>query len=251
MGFRTAQAKWSVAIIFILLLTSSARAQDQRLAQAEHLYAQRPDPWRVRQAISLLAELAKMEPDNYDAWWRLARYHHFLGKHATGKEEKLDALQKGIEAGQRAVSLQPNRPEGHFWLAANYGTYGQEKGIFTRWRLVKLIRQELEAVIRLDPHYVNGSAYAVLGKLYSDVPGLFGGSLERGIEYGEKAVKIGPDNSLAKLFLAESYLRAGRRPEAKRLLQEILGMTPDKDFEFEFTENQQEARRLLTKNFGN
>lgn len=249
MRFLTAQAKCSLAILCILLLTPLARTQDKRIAQAEEFYAQRPDLSRVRQAISLLTDLTNVDPDNYEAQWRLARYYHFLGKHAARQEEKLDALEKGIEVGKRAVSLQPNRPEGHFWLAANYGTYGQEKSVFTRWRLVKLIRQELEAVIRLDPHYVNGSAYAVLGKLYAEVPGLFGGSLERSIEYGEKAMKIGPDNSLAKLFLAESCLRAGRKPEAKRLIEELLTIAPDKDFEFEFTENQQEARRLLKEKF--
>ena len=111
------------------------------------------------------------------------------------------------------------------------------------------MREELEAAIRIDPRHENGSAYALLGKLYSDAPGLFGGNLQRGIEYGEKAVEIGPDNSLAKLFLAESYLKAGRKPDAKRLLEAILTMAPDKGYEFEFTENQQEARRLLKENF--
>jgi tetratricopeptide (TPR) repeat protein len=254
MGFAAAQANRGLAIIHVLTLffyvfPCRAEAQDQRLAHAEHLYAQRPDLVRVRQAIALVAELANADPQSYEAQWRLARYYHFLGKHVADKNERRRALEAGMEAGKRAVALQSNRPEGHFWLAANYGTDLQEKSIFTRWRLVKPIRQELEAVIHIDPYYVKGSAYAVLGKLYSEVPKLFGGNLEQGIADGEQAVKIRPDNSLAKLYLAESYLRAGRKPEAKRLLQEILTMSPDKDFEFEFTENQQEARRLLKENF--
>ena len=38
----------------------------------------------------------------------------------------------------------------------------------------------------------------------------------------EKALDIGPDNSLAKLFLAEAYLKEDRDDEARRLLEEIL-----------------------------
>jgi tetratricopeptide (TPR) repeat protein len=240
-----------LVIFFVLfpLFSFLAAAQDKRLAQAERLYAGRPDLSRVRQAISLLVELAQAEPKNYEAQWRLAKYYYFLGKHVTKEQEKFDAFQNGIAAGQRATSLQPNRPEGYFWLAANYGIYGQERGMFTQLKFVKPMRQALETVIRLNPSFENGSAYAVLGKLESEVPGLFGGSLKRGIEYLEKAVKIGSDNSLAKLFLAESYLKAGRKPEAKRLLEEILTMASDKNYEFEFTENQQEARRLLAKHF--
>jgi len=179
----------------------------------------------------------------------LAKYYHFLGKHATNKREKEDAFQKGIEAGKQATISQPDRPEGHFWLAANHILYGQEKGIFKSLSMIKPARQELEAAIRIDPAFENGSAYAVLGKLDSELPRLFGGNLKRGIEYLEKALKLAPSSSLVKLFLAESYLSAGRKQEAKRLLEEILTMAPDKNYEFEFTENRQEARRLLAKHF--
>ncbi|MBI4639596.1 MAG: tetratricopeptide repeat protein [Candidatus Tectomicrobia bacterium] len=238
-----------ISFLYIVLFTFTASAEDMRIAQAEQLYAQRSDLSRVSQAISLLTELIQETPKNYEVQWRLAKYYYFLGKHVTNKEEKFEAFEKGIEAGKQAVLLQPPRPEGHFWLAANYGTYGREKGILKSLMLVKPMRQELEAAIRIDPLHENGSAYAILGKLDSEVPRLFGGSLKRGIDYLEKAVKIGPDNSLAKLFLAESYLYAKRKEEAKQLLEEILTMAPDKNYEFEFTENQQEARRLLAKNF--
>ena len=62
-------------------------------------------------------------------------------------------------------------------------------------------------------------------------------------------MEIGPDNSLAKLFLAEAYLKEDRDDEARRLLEEILMMAPDEGYEFEFRENQEEARRLLSEHF--
>ena len=92
-------------------------------------------------------------------------------------------------------------------------------------------------MISLDPSHENGTAYAVLGKLDSEVPGLFGGNRKRGIRSLETALDIGPDNSLAKLFLAEAYLKDDRDAEARRLLDEILTMAPDEGYEFEFREN--------------
>ncbi len=238
----------AVAVGF-LSLVGSATAQESRIAQADQLYLQRSDLSRVREAISLLAAVVDEDAENYEALWRLTKYYHFLGTHAASNDAAKDALEQGIERGEQAVALVPDRPEGHFWLAASYGEYGQRRNIFKAWRLVEPMRKALRIVISLDPSHENGSAYAVLGKLDSEVPGLFGGNRKRGIRSLEKALDIEPDNSLAKLFLAEAYLKEDRDDEARRLLEEILTMAPDEGYEFEFRENQEEARRLLSEHF--
>ena len=242
----------AVAVCF-LSLVGSATAQESRIAQADELYLQRSDLSRVREAISLLAAVVDEDAENYEALWRLTKYYHFLGTHAASaasaasNDAAKDALEQGIERGEQAVALVPDRPEGHFWLAASYGEYAQRRNIFKAWRLVNPIRKALRMVISLDPSHENGSAYVVLGKLDSEVPGLFGGNRKRGIRSLEKALDIAPDNSLAKLFLAEAYLKEDRDDEARRLLEEILTMAPDEGYEFEFSENQEEARRLLSE----
>ncbi len=241
------RCRWLIGSL--LLVAIVAEAQNERLARADRLFAQRADLQHVHQTIALLNEILDERPDDYAALWRLARAYHFLGKHLTVKRERVITFKRGIEAGRRAVQLKPDRPEGHFWLAANYGEYGQQKSIFTRWRLVKPMRRELEAVIRLDPRFENGSAYAVLGKLDAEVPGLFGGNLNRGIRSLQRALQIGPNNSLAELFLAESYLKAGRRQEARRLLESILTQAPDPGYEVEYLDNRRRARELLDKHF--
>ena len=235
--------------VCVLSLVGSATAQESRIAQADQLYLQRSDLSRVREAISLLAAVVDEDAENYEALWRLTKYYYFLGTHAASNDAAKDALEEGIERGEQAVALVPDRSEGHFWLAANYGSYGQRRNIFKRWRLVEPMRKALRIVISLDPSHENGSAYAVLGKLDSEVPGLFGGNRKRGIRSLEKALDIGPANSLTKLFLAEAYLKEDRDDEARRLLDEILTMAPDEGYEFEFKENQEEVRRLLSEHF--
>ena len=235
--------------VCLLSLVGSATAQESRIAQADQLYLQRSDLSSVSEATSLLADVVSEDAENYEAIWRLTKYYYFLGTHAVSKDTARDALEQGIERGEHAVALVPDRPEGHFWLAASYAAYGQRRNIFKRWGLVKPIRKALETAIGLDPDYENGSAYAVLGKLDVEVPGFFGGNRKRGITSLEKTLGIGPDNSLAKLFLAEAYLKEGQDDEARRLFEEILTMAPDEGYEFEFRENQEEARRLLSEHF--
>ena len=240
-----------MAVCF-LSLVGSATAQGSRIAQADQLYLQRSDLSRVREAISLLAAVVDEDAENYEALWRLTKYYHFLGTHAASaasNDAAKDALEHGIERGEQAVALVPDRPEGHFWLAASYGEYAQRRNIFKAWRLVEPMRKALRIVISLDPSHEHGSAYAVLGKLDSEVPGLFGGNRKRGIRSLEKALDIAPQNSLSKLFLAEAYLKEDRDDEARRLLEEILTMAPDEGYEFEFRENQEEARKLLSEHF--
>ena len=79
------------------------------------------------------------------------------------------------KAGETAVQLVPDRPEGHFWLAANMGTLADEGGLGQGLKLRGRIRKELQRTIAIDPTYEEGSAEAALGQWYAKVPGLFGG----------------------------------------------------------------------------
>jgi hypothetical protein len=109
-------------------------AQDKQAAQslvpqADKLYAQRDDLMKVRQGIILLRQARTADANNYDAAWRLAEFNYFLGTHTKEGAEREKALADGVEAGKAAVKLQPNRPEGHFWLGAGYGGRAQSSSL--------------------------------------------------------------------------------------------------------------------------
>ena len=76
---------------------------------------------KVRQAIVALRQVQADDPTNYDIAWRLAEFDYFLGSHSSDSGEKDKSFREGIEAGKLAVKLQDGKPEGHFWLGANYG----------------------------------------------------------------------------------------------------------------------------------
>jgi len=84
------------------------------VAHAQQLYGQRQDLRRVREAIVFLRQATTKEPGNYDASWQLAKYNYYLASHTGDASERDKAFQDGIEAGELAVKLQGDKPDGHF-----------------------------------------------------------------------------------------------------------------------------------------
>src|SRR5688500_18514436 len=84
------------------------------------LYAARDDPGQARRAAEVWQGRLAARPDDFDSAWKLARAHYWLGGHAPDVERRR-ALEEGIAAGRTAARLRPDRPEGHFWTAANMG----------------------------------------------------------------------------------------------------------------------------------
>ncbi len=145
---------------------------------ADGLYADRANLASATTASALWADALKQDPRDFEAAWKLARVSYWLGGHAPDKERRTH-LERGMEAARAAIALEPNRPEGHFWLAANMGTLAESFGLRNGLRYRGPVKQELETVLKLDPGFMNGSADRVLGRWYFRVPRLFGGSNKR------------------------------------------------------------------------
>src|SRR5205807_3159366 len=139
------------------------------------LYADRSNPASARQAADLWAARLASNSQDFEAAWKIARADYWLGGHAPDAGRRA-FLENGIVCGRRAVALQPSRPEGHFWLAANMGALAESFGLRQGLKYRKTIKEELETVRRIDPAFLQGSADRALGRWYFKVPSLFGGS---------------------------------------------------------------------------
>jgi Tfp pilus assembly protein PilF len=215
------------------------------IAQADQLYAQREDILRMRQGVVLLRQAYAADPGSYDAAWRLAKFNYYLATHTDG-DERDKAFRDGIEAGKSAIRLQGNRPEGHFWLGANYGGSLERATIFGI-ATVEDVRNEMQTVLKLDEGYQNGSAYMVLGLVALKTPRLLGGDRQKAVAEMEKGLRFGETNALLRLHLAEAYQAVGRSEDARQQLNVINNMTPDPNYMPEHKEALAEARQLLEK----
>jgi tetratricopeptide (TPR) repeat protein len=212
--------------------------------EPDRLYADRANLASARRAAELWAAQLANHPADFDAAWKLARADYWLGEHARESERRA-FLDGGIEAGRKAVAQQPNRPEGHFWIAANMGALAESFGIRAGLRYRKPVKDELEAVLRLDPAFMSGSADRVLGRWYYEVPGLFGGSNTKAEAHLRASLKYDDQSTISHYFLAEVLVDEGRKDEARGELHKVLGAPTDPDWAPEDADYKAKAAALL------
>src|SRR5438132_1024570 len=214
--------------------------------EPDRLYADRANLASARHAAELWAAELAGHPAAFDAAWKLARADYWLGGHASESERRA-FLEGGIESGRKAVALQPNRPEGHFWIAANMGALAESFGIRAGIKYRKPIREELETVLRLDPTFQQRSADRALGRWYYKVPRLFGGSYKLAEEHLRASLKANPHSTVSHFFLAELFIEEGRKDEARAELLKVIDSPLDPEWAPEDLEYKSKARSLLVR----
>jgi tetratricopeptide (TPR) repeat protein len=223
-----------------------SRPATEAIAEADQLYGGRADLVKVRQGVVTLREAQAEDQSNYDLAWRLAKFNYYLGSHTPEATERNKAFHDGIEAGKLAVKLQDGKPDGHFWLGANYG--GQAKNsMLSGLSDFDDIKREMETVVKLDEGYQTGSAYMALGQLYLEAPRLLGGDTEKAIQYLEKGLRVGPTNATLRGHLAEAYVAAHRNDDARKQIVELLAMKPAPGYEPEYEEAVASVKELQEK----
>ncbi|HEX6650353.1 MAG TPA: TRAP transporter TatT component family protein [Pyrinomonadaceae bacterium] len=216
---------------------------NEDVARALQLYAQREDLMKIREGIVSLRQAITKDPGNYDAAWQLAKFDYYLAMHPDDGTERDKAFRDGIASGKAAVQLQNDKPDGHFWLGANYGGAAQHSAI-QGLATVNDIRNEMETVLRLNEGYQNGSAYMVLGLVYLNAPSIVGGDPKQAVELMEKGLRFGEENAFLHLHLAEAYAKVGRTNDARKQVDVIRSMKPDQDYLPEYKEASNAANKL-------
>jgi len=223
--------------------TNSASAAED-ITSADQAYGQREDLMQLRRGIVSLRQAVTKDPGNYDAAWKLSKFDYYLATHTDDSKERDDAFREGINAGKTAVQLQNAKPDGHFWLGANYGG-AAERSAIQGLATVNDIRNEMDTVLRLDEGYQNGSAYMVLGLVYLNAPSIVGGDPKKAVEEMGKGLRFGEANAFLHLHLAEAYKKVGRNDDARKEIKKILSMTPDPNYLPEYKESSADAQELL------
>ena len=210
------------------------------------LYKERSDLGRAREAIAIWDARLKTDPRDFESAWKVSRATYWLGKHEE-RDAGRKTLERGVAAGRQAAALQPNRPEGHFWMAANMGALAESYGLRQGLRYRGQIREALERVLRIDAAFMDGSADRALGRWYHMVPGLFGGSETKSEEHLRKSLTYNPNSILSRFFLAETLFARDKDADAVAELRRVVAATPHPDFEPEDRELQKEAAEELAR----
>jgi tetratricopeptide (TPR) repeat protein len=207
------------------------------------LYADRANLASAQRAAELWTSELKANPA-FETAWKLARADYWLGSHAPVVERR-GFLESGIDAARKAAALEPNRPEGHFWIAANMGGLAESFGLRAGLKYRKPIKDELETTLKLDPAFMTGSADRALGRWYFKVPGLFGGSNKKAEEHLRASLKYDDQSTITRFFLAEVLIDLGRKREARAELQRVIDAPINPQWAPEDRDYKQKATMLL------
>ncbi|HZM90947.1 MAG TPA: TRAP transporter TatT component family protein [Blastocatellia bacterium] len=214
------------------------------VGRADELYQARAEPGSVRESVMVLSG-AHGGSDRYEVQWRLARALFFLGQEAGGPDSSKQLYAAGIGAGERAVALNKDRVEGHFWVGVNLALFAEANRGVRGLRALRSARLELRRAIEIDERYHGAGPLRVLGRLLYKAPKILGGSRKRSRELLERALAIAPSNSVTLLYAAELAISSGERDRALNLLRMVIDSPFDVEWEFENHRDRKLARSLL------
>ena len=199
----------------------------------------------TRAAETWSARLAADGKD-FDAAWKLARARSWIGERGARDGRKAQ-YELGMAAARRAIAIEPQRPEGHFWLAVNMGSLASAAPIRAGLRHRVAIRETLETVISLEPGYSRGAGHCALGKYYLQVPWLFGGSKSKAEKSVRACLVYDEANAMARYFLAQTLVARHRARDARTELEKVMEAPEDAAFGPETRLYKRKAARLLKK----
>ena len=156
--------------------------------------------------------------------WAIANYE------LSGDKQEA-AFESLIERADAAVAASPDSADLLIWNGIIKSSFAGAKGGLGALGLAKDARKSLEKALKIDDQALDGSAYASLGTLYSQVPGwpVGFGSDKKAVQLLEKALEINPDGIDSNYFYADYLLQQKEFDEAERYLLKAQSAPPRPD----------------------
>ena len=189
-----------------------------------------------------------LDSTNYEANWKAARAIADVAKQIEGNADSLkkrrDSLYTvGRSFAERAIRADSLGADGHYSLAMVLGRLSRTKGSKERVRYAKLIYDEANRAVALNPNH--DGAHHVLGAWNAEVKrlsgfqrffakALFGGGFmsvatwDAAVMHLERAVALNPQHIYHRLELAEVYADLGQYTKAREQLA-IIPTLPIRD----------------------
>jgi len=210
-----------------------------------------------QKAIEAFDAALAIEPNNYEALWRLSRSIVDYGEHLPvgtdqEKAKQLQTYEKSLEYANKAIAANANGCMGYTRRAIANGRIALFKGVWESPGLVKQTKADCEKAIALDPN--DPTAYYVLGRTHMKVSekprivrwplGLGWANLDESVKNYEKAIALRPDFSMYRLDCARSYIELDEYGKARTHLTAIATLPTKDEDDGQF---RKEAQELLEK----
>lgn len=234
-----------------ILTDDEIRKADQKIVEADKVWASRADPANIEKALGLLRDSLLVAPHNTQALWRAARVSYWMAEragHAKDEKKQLEQAELGITYAKHAIFVDTQSAEGNYYLALNYAMRADASKA-TGLSLVKPMLDALKRSNELDDELDYGGARRVMGQIYMSAPSwpTSVGDVDQAIELLEDVVEDFADYPENHLVLAQAYFKARKHNDVCRQLDIVLAAKPAPDWAAELPEWQETARALLNK----
>ena len=219
--------------VFSLTSTGFAADASQFIAAGDEALTK----FDLTKATAAYTSAFKLDPQNYDVNWRLARALADASTLETDNAKKKSLLLDAQDHARIAVRLNPTGSKGHAYLAVVVGKLALFEGGRTKVELSKEVKTEAEKAIALDAQ--EDLAYHVLGVwnremvelnwllrkvaevLYGAFPPATMDNAEKNLR---RAVELAPHTLAHQVELGRTLAAAGKWTEAKTTLDRARAM---------------------------
>lgn len=193
----------------------------------------------TKSALAALQKAEAIDPQNFGVLLRISKQYTDLVDATRSKDEAKAVAEKALDYGKRAVAKDATNAKAHLNLSICYGKMTDFVGNKTKIEYAKIIRDEAQRSIDLDPK--DDFAWHVLGRWNSGVANLnsvlkavanwvYGGlppaSNEEAVKCFKKAIELAPQRLMHHAELAHAYRDLGQAERAAQEWQNVLGIRP-------------------------
>jgi len=235
-------------IVALVLAAAPSQIAAQRPADHVALGDSATAALRPEVALRHFQAALALDSTNYEANWKAARAIADIAKQIEGNADSLkkrrDSLYTvGRGFAERAIRADSLGADGHYAIAMVLGRLSRTKGSKERVRYAKLIFDEANRAVALNPNH--DGAHHVIGAWNAEVKrlsgiqrffakALFGGgfmsvaSWDEAVAHLERAVALNPEHIYHRLELAGVYVDLGQYSKAREQLT-IIPTLPIRD----------------------
>ena len=228
------------------------------MADGDAAWAKRDDKAQTEAAIAAWEKEVAANPNNADAFTRLARAYYFLVTAHVGldgsadKEARKAMYQKGVDYGEKALLLvDPNfgkamaaggdfieeiskieqkSVESAYWYCTNLGRFAVESGVTVKLFYKDRVAAAMKRIQEIAPKFFYTAADRYFCAYYSALPGIAGKDVKRSEKHCDAALKGSPgylSNHVTKAdFLATEL---DDEDMYKKLLEQVLAAPDGED----------------------
>ncbi len=164
-----------------------------------------------KKSFDLAMQAVKSGDNSYEAYWRVARgarsYAEEIKRENLNDPEKWKAAcveygSIGMDYGDRAIQLNPQRVEGWLYYGLSVGNYADGVSIITAVKegLVGKTRSSFEKAYEIDKQYMWGAPLTALGRMWNILPWPLKNN-KKALKYLREAQQLVPDNPEGQVYL--------------------------------------------------